>query len=209
MPSTLLHIETSPRFGRSQSRALGADFLATWTQAHPHGTLETLDLTTTPPPFVSAGWVEGAFSPPEGHSPEAKEAIAVSDRFVDQLLRADQLLITTPMFNLSIPAVLKAWIDQIVRVGRTFGFAKAGGFEGLVTGRKVTVVVASGSDFRPGTPGAGYNFLEPYLRAALGFIGLTDVTFVYAHSMNGSFPEETKAQVIATARRELAQIAAA
>ena len=204
MNSTLLHIETSPRFERSQSRALGADFIATWKQAHPTGKVDTLDLTKNPPPFVSSPWVEGAFTAPQGHSPAAKEAMVVSNRYVDQLLASHQILITTPMFNLSIPAALKAWIDQIVRVGRTFGFAKAGGFEGLAGGRKVTVIVASGSDFRPGTPGFGYNFAEPYLRAVLGFIGLTDVTFVYAHSMN---QEAAKPQVVAEAKRQLAELA--
>ena len=206
MNATLLHIDTSPRFERSQSRALGADFLASWKLSHPTGKIETVDLTKNPPPFVSSPWVEGAFTPPEGHSPAAKEAMIVSNGYVDQLLGADQILITTPMFNLSIPAVLKAWIDQIVRVGRTFGFAKAGGFEGLAGGRKVTIIVSSGSDFRPGTPGAGYNFVEPYLRAVLGFIGLTDVTFVYAHSMN---QEAAKPAVVAEARRQLSELAIA
>jgi FMN-dependent NADH-azoreductase len=208
MKSNLLHIETSPRFGRSQSRGLGADFIAAWTASHPSGTITTLDLTKNPVPFVSSPWVEGAFTAPEGHSPEAKAAMEVSNGYVNQLLAADQILITTPMYNLSIPAALKAWIDQIVRVGRTFSMdPETHAFKGLATGKKVTIVVSSGSDFRPGTPAAGYNFAEPYLRAILGFIGLTDVTFAYGHSMN--LPDPAKSQVLAEARKELQALAVA
>lgn len=206
MKTNLLHIETSPRFGRSQSRALGADFIAAWQASHPEGVVTNLDLTQQPVPLVTTGWVEGAFTPPDGHSPEAKAAIAVSNAYVDQLLAADQVVITTPMYNLSIPAALKAWIDQIVRVGRTFAFDN-GSFKGLVTGRKFTIIVASGSDFRPKGPAGGYNFVEPYLRAILGFIGVTDVTFVYGHSMN--LPDEAKAGVLAEARQELQTLAVA
>ncbi len=206
MTSNLLHIDTSPRFGRSSSRGLGADFIATWKIAHPQGTIQTLDLTANPVPLVSSPWVEGAFTAPEGHSPEAKAAMVVSNAYVDQLLGAEQILITTPMYNLSIPAALKAWIDQIVRFGRTFTKTDTG-FAGLAGDKKVTIIVASGSDFRPAGPGGGYNFVEPYLRAILGFIGLTDVTFVYGHSMN--LPDPDRSEVLATARKELQAIAAA
>ena len=206
MKSTLLHIDTSPRIGRSQSRGLGADFIASWKASHPQGQVTRIDLTKHPVPLVSSAWVEGAFTAPEGHSPEAKLAMEISNEYVDQLLGADQILITTPMYNLSIPAALKAWIDQIVRVGRTFNKG-ANGFEGLVTGKQMTVAVASGSDLRLSGPGGGYNFLEPYLRAVFGFIGITDITFVYGHSMN--LPDEAKAEVLAAARRELQTLAIA
>lgn len=181
--TTLLHIDASPRSARSHSRQLGREFVATWQASHPNGRVITHDLSVTPPPFVSESWVEGAFTPPAGHSPGAQAAMTVSNAYVDELLAATEIIITTPIYNLSIPAVLKAWIDQIVRFGRTFN-KSAQGFDGLVTGKKVRILVASGSDFRPNTPGGAYNFLEPYLRAVLGFIGLTEVEFVYAHSLN-------------------------
>jgi FMN-dependent NADH-azoreductase len=108
------------------------------------------------------------------------------------------------MYNLNIPAALKAWIDQIVRVGRTFGFG-AKGLEGLVQGKKARIIVASGSDFRPGTAAAGYDFLSPYLRGILGFIGISDVTFVYAHSLNDGNPQrETSLQSAKESARQLA-----
>lgn len=204
--TTLLHIDASPRGERSQSRRLGAEFRAAWQAARPDGLVIAHDVAAEPPPFVSAAWVEGSFAPPAEQSPAAQAAIAVSNRYVDDLLAADEILITTPIYNLSLPAALKAWIDQIVRFGRTFQKG-AGGFEGLVRGKRVVVVVTSGSDFRPNTPGGAYNFLEPYLRAVLGFIGIGQVEFVYAHSMNQG--DAVSVQALAAAKDQVAQLAAA
>jgi FMN-dependent NADH-azoreductase len=199
---TLLHIDASPRGSRSHSRQLGRDFVAAWREAHPSGRVLSRDVGHTPPPFVTESWVEGAFAPAAEQSPAARAAIAVSDQYVDELLAADQLVITTPIYNLSLPAALKAWIDQIVRMGRTVS-RQPNGFEGLVKGKRVTVVVTSGGDFRPQSPGGAYNFLEPYLRAVLGFIGLTDVHFIYAHSQNAS--PEAGAEALREAQATLRQ----
>lgn len=206
-PATLLHLDASPRGARSHSRKLGQEFLAQWRDAHPTGKVVVRDFGHQPPPFVSEAWVEGAFAPADSHSPAARDAIAISNQYVDELLAADQLVITTPIYNLSLPAVLKAWIDQIVRVGRTFGFATSGGFEGLAKNKRALVIVASGSDFRPNTPGGAFNFIEPYLRAVFGFIGITDVQFVYAHSQNPGNP--AGATAVAEAQVTLRQLATA
>lgn len=205
-PSLLL-LEASPRGERSHSRKLAQEFLTTWQAAHPAAQAVTRDLGHEPPPFVSEAWVEGAFTPADSHSTSARSAIRISDRFVDELLAADEVVIATPIYNLSVPAVLKAWIDQIVRYGRTFTRGDKG-FAGLATGKRVRVLVASGSDFRPGGPGGAYNFLEPYLRAVLGFIGITDVTFVYAHSLNDGNPlRESSLAEASTAVHSLAAAA--
>ena len=197
----LLYIEASPRGDRSQSRKLGQKFLAAWKTAHPGAVVAVRDVGSEPPPFVTSAWVEGAFTPAEQHSPAAREAIAVSDRYVDELLAADEVVISTPMYNLSVPAALKAWIDQIVRFGRTFTRNAAGGYDGLAGGgKRVVVIVTSGGDYRLGTPGGAYNHLEPYLRTVLGFIGITSVEFVYAHSQSG---EETVAHGAAESAQEL------
>jgi FMN-dependent NADH-azoreductase len=202
---TLLHLDASPRGARSHSRRLGEEFLTAWRTAHANGRVVVRDLGHEPPPFVSEAWVEGAFTPADQHSPAARDAIAISNAYVDELLAADQLVITTPIYNLSLPAALKAWIDQIVRFGRTFTKSD-GGFEGLAKGKRVLIVVASGSDFRPGTPGGAFNHLEPYLRAVLGFIGITDVQFVYAHSLNGG--DVAREQILAETRHALVGLAA-
>jgi FMN-dependent NADH-azoreductase len=180
---TLLHVDASPRGERSQSRRLGKKFAAAWQAANSGGTILSRDIGREPPPFLTEAWVEGAFAPAEQHSPAAREAIAVSNTYVEELLVADELVITTPIYNLSLPAALKAWIDQVVRAGRTFEL-KEGVYHGLARGKRAIVIVASGSDFRLTSPGGAYNFLEPYLRAVLGFIGITTVEFVYAHSLN-------------------------
>jgi FMN-dependent NADH-azoreductase len=201
---TLLHIDASPRGERSNSRKLGRAFVASWRAAHPDTRVIGRDVGQEPPPFVTEAWVEGAFTPADQHSAAARAAIAVSNRYVDELLEADQVLITTPIYNLSVPAALKAWIDQVVRAGRTFARG-AGGFEGLAKGKRALIIVASGSDFRPDSPAGAYNFLEPYLRAVLGFIGITDVRFVYAHSLNQG--DTAGAQALAEAQSALHQLA--
>jgi FMN-dependent NADH-azoreductase len=202
---TLLHLDASPRGARSHSRKLGGEFLARWRAARPDGRVVVRDLGREPPPFVTEAWVEGAFAPADTHSPAAREALAVSNRYVDELLAAEQLVITTPIYNLSLPAALKAWIDQIVRFGRTFTKNETG-FEGLAKNKRALIVVASGSDFRPGTPGGAFNHLEPYLRAVLGFIGIADVQFVYAHSLGAG--ADASAAVLAEAQATLHTLAA-
>ncbi len=204
--SSLLLVHASPRGERSHSRRLADEFLQSWQSLHPTARVAVRDLGYEPPPYVTEAWVEGAFTPPTGHSHAARAAVRVSDRYVDELLAADEIVIATPIYNLSIPAVLKAWIDQIVRPGRTFSMGPAG-FAGLLKTKRVRVLVASGSDFRPTGAFGAYNFVEPYLRAVLGFIGITDVTFVYAHSLNDGNPlRETS---LAEARSTLQTLAAA
>jgi FMN-dependent NADH-azoreductase len=204
-PSVLL-IQASPRGERSHSRRLADEFLQSWQTAHPQGQAAVRDLGYEPPPFVSEAWIEGAFTLPSGQSHAARAAIRVSDAYVNELLAADEIVIATPLYNLSIPAALKAWIDQVVRLGRTFAMGSAG-FEGLLKTKRVRVLVASGSDFRPDGPYAAYNFVEPYLRAVLGFIGITDVTFVYAHSLNDGNP--LRESSLAEARTSIQALAAA
>jgi len=204
--STLLLIEASPRTARSHSRKLGLEYAAAWQSARAGSQVVTHDLVNEPPPFVSEDWTAAAYNAPENWSPAERAAIAVSDRYIDELLSADEILISTPIYNLSVPAVLKAWVDQIVRFGRTFNRG-ATGFDGLVKGKKVTVVVASGSDFRPGQPGGAYNHIEPYLRAILGFVGITDVRFVYAHSLNQDGQRELAIAEASTALRQFAMAA--
>lgn len=200
---SLLVIDASPRTDRSHSRKLSAEYLASWRAAHAQGKIITRDLAAEPPPFVSEAWVVGAYAPPETQPPAAREAIAVSNRYVDELFAADDVLIATPMFNLNVPAALKAWIDQIVRAGRTFA-VNPSGYAGLVTNKHVTVIVTSGGDFRPGTPAAGYDFLSPYLRGILGFIGITEVEFIYAHSLANDAERERSLAAAQSSARKLA-----
>jgi FMN-dependent NADH-azoreductase len=202
---TLLHLNASPRGERSHSRQLGRKFLTAWRAAHPDARVLVRDIGHEPPPFVSEAWVEGAYAPADQHSPAAREAIAVSDGYVDEVLAASDIVITTPIYNLSLPAVLKAWIDQIVRTGRTFAIGPDG-FAGLVGDKRAIVIVASGGDLRPASPGGAFNFIEPYLRAVFGLIGIKRVEFVYAHSLSRN--DAAGSQAVADAESTLAQLVA-
>jgi len=178
--TTLLKIDVSTRGDLSVSRTLSEKFSRKWSDSHPGSKVVDRDLTKTDLPYVSLPWIIGAFSPVEGQTAEQKAAINVSDKLVDELKAADHYLISTPMYNFGIPASLKAWIDHVVRSGKTFTANPDGSYTGLLTGKKATVILSSAGKYDPGTPAEGYNFASPYLRHILGFMGVSDVTFVEA-----------------------------
>ena len=175
MPS-LLVVETSPRGDHSISRHLTRRFVAAWAKAHPDGSVVDRDLMETNLPFVNAPWLQAYFTPSEQHSPEMKEVLRLSDELVAELLAADHLVVATPVYNYNVPAALKAWIDHIVRKGRTLGLDG----HGLLTGKKATVLLASGGVYLEGSPIRDRDIATQYLRLILGVIGITDVTFIAA-----------------------------
>jgi FMN-dependent NADH-azoreductase len=133
----LLAIEVSPRHEFSTSRKFTKLFIDQWKTAHPGATVVVRDLIRTPPPFEDLAWIGGACTSRERHSPESAAAIKVSDDLVAEFRAADHIVIGTPMFNFSIPAVLKANIDQIVRVGVTVSPSNVG----LLTGKKANIIL--------------------------------------------------------------------
>lgn len=204
---TLLHIDASPRGDYSISRKVSAAFADSWKQANPGGKVVYRDLTTSDITFVDLDWIAGAFSSPDQHTEAHKKALAISDTLIAELLSADHIIIGTPMYNFSTPAILKAWIDHVVRHGKTFNIT-ATGLESLAGGRKVTVAIASGSNFAPGAPYASYNRESEYLQQIFGFIGITDVKFILAGDTNnvtqGKVDAETFVAPYAEEARELA-----
>jgi len=172
----LLAIQSSPRGDHSVSRKLTAEFIDGWKADHSGGTVVIRDLMKTHLPFVDLPWIAGAYTPAEQHSPEMKDALNTSNELISELMAADHIVIGTSMYNFSIPAVLKAYIDHIVRVGVTF----TSSYEGLVKGKKATVILASGGVYTPGAQGEAYNVATSYLKQILGFIGITDVTVLLA-----------------------------
>src|SRR5277367_7124749 len=182
MPKVLV-ITASPRGERSVSRTLTTAFAQLWAQQHPQDTVMLRDIGHHPVPHVTEAWVVGSFAPPEAQTPESKAAIAVSDQLVEEFLGAERYIFGVPMYNLNIPSTFKAYIDQIVRAGKTFAVGP-NGFEGLVKNKKALFITSSGGAYLPGTPMAAFNFQEPYLRVIFGFIGLTDLQFIAADSMN-------------------------
>jgi FMN-dependent NADH-azoreductase len=180
---TILHIDASPRGDHSISRKVSSAFVEAWKHANPGGKVIRRDLTTSNLTFVDIDWIVGAFSAPDQLTEGHKKALALSDTLIQELLEADQVILGTPMYNFNVPAVLKAWIDHIVRIGKTFAYT-ATGIDGLAKGRKITVAIASGGNYTPGSPFASYNRETEYLQQIFGFIGITDVKFILAGDTN-------------------------
>lgn len=200
----LLVVEVSPRGDHSVSRTLSSDFVSAWTARNAEGEVIVRDLTQTRLPYVDLNWIGGAFSPPEQRSDEMRAALAVGDELIAELKEADHLVIATPMYNFSIPAALKAYIDHICRPGETFTMA----YEGLVTGKKATIILASGSDFSPQTPYESANVASSYLRQILAFIGIKDVEIVLAGRTLSLMTGETTIETFRNAHRSALEEAA-
>jgi len=183
--ANILHIDSSPRGDRSQSRTLTKEFITAWKASHPQDTVTYRDVGRHPVPHVDEAWIAAAFTPPENYTPELQAAIKVSNDLVDEFLTADYYVFGIPMYNFGVPSTFKAYIDQIVRVGRTFTMTSDGAFEGLVNNKKMLIITARGGSFPPGTPMAEFDFQEPYLRTVFGFLGITDIRFIHAENLNG------------------------
>jgi FMN-dependent NADH-azoreductase len=182
--ATLLKIDVSPRGGHSYSRQLGQTFLEGWKSSHADGVVVERDLAKNQPTFLDLPWIAGAFTPADQHTEEQKGALKLSNEIIAEVQSADHILITTPMYNFQTPAVLKAWIDHLVRVGVTVNYT-AEGPVGTLQGKKVTVIVASAGAYPKGEPSESYDHLTPYLKFILGFVGITDVTVLAAGGVSG------------------------
>ena len=178
----LLQIDSSARTG-SVTRRLTAKFAEQWRANHPAGEVIERDLSTTMLPLITDDWSATQIDPSKLSSAQ-RIYLSVSDRLIEELQVADTIVIGTPMYNFAIPSLLKAWIDQIVRVGKTVAYGPSGR-QGLLGNKRIFVVTARGGAYEKGTPGEKLDFQEPYLRHIFGFIGVTDVTFIHAENQLG------------------------
>jgi FMN-dependent NADH-azoreductase len=169
----LLRIDSSAR-ASSVSRWLTSRFADAWRGRHPDADVVERDLSATSLSPITDDW-SATYSDPSTLTPAQRAYLSTSD----QLIAADVIVIGAPMYNLSISSELKAWIDQVVRIGKTVA-SGANGSTGLLSGRQVIVITSRGGSYPPGTPKAASDFQERYLRVILGYMGLTDVTFVHA-----------------------------
>jgi FMN-dependent NADH-azoreductase len=191
----LLRVDSSAR-RNSVSRQLTQKFVEIWKKENPSGEVIERDLATTSLPLITDEWTHAAHSDLLALTPAQRETLAVSDALIEEVQAADTIVIGAPMYNLTVSAPLKGWIDQIVRIGRTFLYSAAGP-QGVLKDRKVIVLTSRGGAFRPGTPTTQYDHQEPYLRHILGFIGLTDVTFIHAENQKpGEVAEPARAAAI-------------
>jgi FMN-dependent NADH-azoreductase len=199
----LLQIHCSIKQEHSISRRLSDYFVAEWTRKHPDTEIESLDLITNPLPHFDATNLGGLMSPPDTHTQAMKSAMALSERLITQIERADVLAIGCPMYNFTIPSQLKAWIDHITIAGRTFRYTGPGRAEGLLVGKKIYVIAVRGGEYSEG-PARAFDFQEPLLRHLLGFLGLTDVHCVRVERMQLD-PAQIPA-ILKTAEGELAKL---
>lgn len=179
--ANLLFIESSPR-SASVSGSVAKEYVTEWQRKHPAGKIVRRNVASSPAPFVTEQWIAAAYTPVENRSADQKQILAASDKLIDELEAADTIVLAVPMHNFGVSAQLKAWIDQVVRVGRTFNYT-AHGPQGLLDeNKKVVVIVARGGAYSGESPYAFLDQQEPYLRTVLGFIGLKNVQFVYAEN---------------------------
>jgi FMN-dependent NADH-azoreductase len=181
--ASILHIDSSPRGDRSKSRQLAKEFITTWQDRHPDDAIVYRDLRQTPVPHVTEDWIAAVFTPPEALTPEMAELLKFSDELVDEFLAAERCVFSVPMYNFSIPSNFKAYIDRVVRVGRTFT-DENGQIKGLANGKKVLFITSRGVEFGAGSPYEGWDCQEPALRYAFQFMGVTDIQFIHANGLD-------------------------
>ena len=177
----LLQIDSSAR-SASVTRQLTARAAEEWKGNTPEGVVIYRDLAATQFPPITDDW-SATHLDASKLSPGQRSYLSTSDQLIDELRAADTIVIGAPMYNFSISSPLKGWIDQIVRIGKTFG-SGPNGPRGLLEMKKVIVITARGGAYEKGTAREAFDFQEPYLRHVLGFIGLTDVTFIHAENQS-------------------------
>lgn len=166
--TTLLRIDSSARVTRSITRELADRFLDAWRSTEPDAKVIVRDVGQDPPPVVNEDWIRAAFVQPEKRTKQMHDALSVSDELIDEVQQADVLVISTPLYNYGLPASLKAWVDQVVRIGRVFSFDPDRGdfpIESELSGKSMVVLSSRGEfGFKPGEPRDGWNHLNPHLR---------------------------------------------
>jgi FMN-dependent NADH-azoreductase len=201
--SNLLLVTSSLFGGQSKSAQIAGEFVDAWRRAHPGTAVVERALTPASIPHLSLDALGALMTPAEQRSAAQSASVEFADRLIEELEAADTIVLAVPMYNFSIPSTLKAWIDHVARAGRTFRYS-ATGPEGLLKGKKVFVVTGRGGFYSGDAPANVFDFQEPYLRSVLGFLGLTDVTFIHVEGLKVS--AETAEQGIARARSAIAAI---
>lgn len=186
----ILHLKSSLQGATSYSIKLGNTIVEKIKDKYPDSTVEELDLVDMDIPHLSPSTLRTLFTPAEYITEEDKKSNRLSDDLVKQLLAADILVIGAPLINFTIPSSLKAWIDHITRPKITFGYGADGRPIGLVNGKKIYIAMSSGGVYSEG-PGVANDFVAPYLKAFLGFLGMTDVSVFRAEGLKVPGVQET------------------
>src|SRR5688500_12860820 len=174
----ILQMKSSVFSGNGQSSRLADEFVALLAEQHPAAEIVERDLAADPVPHLDGARAAALFAKPEERTAEQRAIVADSDALIDELRRADVLVLGLPMYNFGVPSQLKAWFDHIARAGETFKYTDKGAV-GLLTGKKAYVFAARGGQY-VGTPN---DWQTQFVRYFLGFIGITDAEFVYAEGL--------------------------
>ena len=199
--SKLLKINASLFSANGQSSQLAERFAAAWQASHPGSRVVERDLAANPVPHLDGARFMAFLAKPEERSAEQQAVVDFSDALIAELRAADVIVIGLPMYNFGIPSQLKAYFDHLARAGVTFRYT-ANGPEGLITGKKVYVLATRGGVYA-GTP---QDSQTAYVRDFLGFIGITDLEFIYAEGLN--MGDESKNAALAQAHQSLAALTA-
>ena len=198
--NTLLQINASLFSTGGQSSRLADEFAATWRETHPKGEIIKRDLAANPVPHLTAERFGAFLAKPDERTPEQQAVTGYSDALIDELRRADVIVIGLPMYNFGVPSTLKAYFDHVARAGVTFRYTEKGP-QGLLAGKKVYVFATRGGAYA-GTP---LDTQTSYVRDFLKFLGMDDVEFVYAEGL--AMGDAAKAASLARASQELRAIA--
>ena len=190
---TILQINASIQSGNGLSSRLADEFVAGLRAQHPEAKLIVRDLARDPVPHLDGNRFGAFLTSHENQTPEQKEIIRYSDALIGELKRADAIVLGLPMYNFGVPSQLKAWFDHVARTGVTFRYTEKGPV-GLLTGKKAWVLATRGGRYA-GTPG---DHETPFVRQFLGFLGITEVEFVYAEGL--AIDEKSKWEALAAAQ---------
>ena len=208
----LLHLDASPRGERSHSRRMSQEFIMAWKEAHPKDTVTYRDIGRNPIPHVTEDWIAAAFTPLEKRTAVHQNALHISDELIDEFLAADIYVMGVPMYNWTISSGFKAYIDNIVRINRTWAYIPDENpefpYKPLVHDKKMFVLSARGDGgFSYGGRNFQRDFLNPYLKEIFAMLGITDITFVNVE--NDEYGGKKLTDSLAFARIQIAELIAA
>jgi FMN-dependent NADH-azoreductase len=210
---TILHLDASPRTARSLSRRLSQRFVEAWLGHRPHDRVIRRDLTADPPPHVTEAWIAAAFTPEGSRDAAMRATLAWSEVAIAELEVADLIVLGTPMYNYGMPSALKAWFDQVIRVGRTFSFDLRRGdwpIAPILAGKQLVVLSARGEfGFMPGGPRERLNQLDPHIATCAPFHGVAGDAIHTIAVEYQEFGDERHARSLAKAEAKVWSLAAA
>lgn len=190
----LLRIDSSVRSTGSVSSSIADIFCEKWSIANPNSSITKRHVGLNTPSHPSQLYTVANYTPEDSRTDEMNQALKESDELIDELAEHQELLFAIPMYNFSVPSTFKAYIDNLVRVGRTFAVG-ADGFSGLLNEKKLTVISSRGGAYTPPSPAEPFDLMTPYVKTVMGFMGIVDVTFVVAENLDFSGPEQKTIEV--------------